>query len=298
MAVKARVSADIAILGPGKVGTAIGVLSARAGLRVALAGRRPSSTRTAERTIGPAAAVCTLRQAAGAAKIVLLTVIDPEIRKLCEQLARARAFAKGSVVAHCSGLLSSEVLSSARRLCSCAVGSMHPLQTFPSVEAAAAGFAGTYCFCEGDAAAAAALEDLARTLGAEPVRITPRSKAAYHAAAVMACNHLAALMDASLALARQAGIEPATALPALERLVRSTVNNVFSMGPAEALTGPVARGDVAAVRRHLEAMRPMSGDLRRFYRSAAAWTIQLAQRKGTLDDASAKALRRVLVGRE
>jgi len=286
---------DIAIIGAGKVGTAIGVLAHRAKLRVvAVAGRRRESAQAAAEAIGPDVRVCTPKEAAAAGGLVLLTVHDEAIEGLCDELARCGAFAAGSVVAHCSGVLGSEILASARRDCGCAVGSMHPLQTFPTAEAAVEKFTGVYCFCEGDARAVAALEQLASAIGGIPVRMDRADKPLYHAAAVMGCNYLAALIDAALGLAEKAGIDRKTALAAMEPLLRATIDNIMATGPAEALTGPIARGEIETVRRHLEAIGRCRDELGRFYRAAGEWTVDLARSKGTIDETTAKALKELL----
>jgi len=287
-------SADISVLGPGKVGTTLAVLAARAGLHVAVAGRRADQAAQAAAQAGAGASACSLDEAAAAAPLVLLTVSDSAISRLCLELAQRRSFSPACVVAHCSGLLDSAALAPARVL-GCRVGSLHPLASFPSVDVAVAAFAGTWCFVEGDAEAVWALERLAGRLGAARcLTLPPGRKPLYHAAAVMACNYLAGLMDAAAALAGQAGIDPDQALPALEALVRGTVDNVFSMGPAAALTGPITRGDAQAVRMHLEAMRDLDPGLRALYLAAGRWTVQLARKKGSISQQQARDLQDVL----
>ncbi|MFW6062460.1 MAG: DUF2520 domain-containing protein, partial [Planctomycetota bacterium] len=121
--------------------------------------------------------------------------------------------------------------------------------------------------------------------------------ALYHAAAVVACNYLSGLMDAALALAGQAGIDRRTAWPALEPLVRATMENIAAEGPAAALTGPIARGDAATVQRHLDALAGGDDDLLELYRAAGRWTVQLARRKGALAPEEAEKLRCLLASR-
>jgi len=286
---------DIAIIGAGKVGTAIGILAARAGYQItAVAGRSRRSAAAAARVIGGKVDICRPAEAAGAGELVLLTVPDDAIEGVCGELAGAHAFRRGAVVAHCSGALGSDVLSSARRCCGCAVGSMHPLQTFADSESAAGRFAGTYCFIEGDEPAAAALQRLAEAIGGKAFTIDVQGKLLYHAAAVMACNYLAALADAAVQLCARAGINGETALAAMGPLIRAAADNVVAVGPAAALTGPIARGDIETIRRHLKAMGQCPPQLRELYRAAGAWTIQLARRKGTIDAAEARALHEAL----
>lgn len=287
-------SADLSIVGPGHVGSALAVLAARAGLRVAVGGRRPERARQAALEAGERACACSIDQAASAGRLVLLTVSDPAIEPLCGDLAGRGKLRRGQVVAHCSGLLDSEILAPARQA-GCHVGSLHPLATFPTVAAACEAFDYTWCFVEGDQPAVDALEEFSRRLGAARcVRLRPGRKALYHASAVFACNYLAALLDAAADLAHQAGVADRQALPALEGLVRATVDNVLTLGPAAALTGPIARGDTRAVRLHLDSMADLDPTLVNLYRQAGLRTVELALKKGSIDEVQAQAMRDVL----
>lgn len=286
---------DIAIIGPGVVGTTLGCLAARAGYRVAgVAGRDEARSRAAAKAIGPHVRVGTAESIAPAGKIVLLTVPDDAIGPVCRDLAEAGAFSRGAVVAHCCGALSSDVLDPARRRCGAAVGSMHPLQTFPDVRTALAGLAGTFCFCEGDDAAVAALAALAEAIGGRPVRISPGGKSLYHASAVMACNYLTALLDAAVTLAEGAGIAREEALAALARLAQATLDNVAAMGPAQALTGPIVRGDDRLVAGQLADVAAVGADLAAVYRALGIRAVELALRKGAIDAEKAARLREAL----
>ena len=274
---------NISIVGPGKVGTAIGILADRAGLAVlAVAGGSDGSADDAAKAIGECASACSVTAAAGAGELVLLTVPDDRIAEVCADLARRQAFSPGTIVAHCSGALSSEVLAPARDQCCCLIGSMHPLQTFPTVEAAVARLPGAWCFCEGDETAVTCLEKLAQAIGAHSARIARAGKPAYHAAAVVACNYLVTLMDAAAGLARQAGLDRQTWLAAVEPMVRAGLDNVLAIGPEKALTGPIVRGDIHTVRRHLEALAGADEALQALYAACGCQTVALALRAGRI----------------
>ena len=285
---------DIAIIGPGVVGTTLGILAARAGYRVAgVAGRTEEKARAAAARIGPDVAVGTPAEVAGAGKLVLLTVPDDAIEPLCRQLAEAGAFARGAVVAHCCGAIPGEVLAPAREHCAAAVGSMHPLQTFPNVEAALAKLPDAFCFCDGDDAAVAALTALAEAIGARPVRMSSAGKLLYHASAVMACNYLTALLDASLATAEHAEVPRDQAREALAPLIRATLENIFSLGTSKALTGPIARGDDALVARQYRDVAAADPALGEIYRALGHWTVGVALKKGTIGEPEAARLRAI-----
>ena len=287
---------DISIIGPGTVGVTLGVLAARAGVRVSAVGaRRIERARAAAELIGGQARPCDPAAAAGAAALVLMAVSDAAIEPLCGELARAGAFARGASVVHCSGVLSSDALGAARDCCGCGAASMHPLQTFATVDSALASFAGTHVFCEGDTSALGRVREFVGAVGGRYVEMPSTGKALYHAAAVTACNALAALVDAALAMFERAGIDRATALEAVGPMVRATGENIAAMGPARALTGPIARGDCMTLARHVQALADADPDVRQLYHAAARHTVTLAQTKGTLDDATAARMRHILL---
>lgn len=192
-----------------------------------------------------------IEAAAKNADIVLLTVSDSAIQTVCQALVAANAIKPDAVVAHCSGALTSEILQAHKG----PTASMHPLQTFPSVQAALPKVAGTYCYCEGDEAALQILKPLIAALQMQPVEIQAKNKPLYHAAAVMACNNLVALMECALQLGEAAEINRDVMWKSLKPLVDATVENIDQQGTKAALTGPVARGEVETVRRHIEGIK-------------------------------------------
>ena len=285
----------IAIIGPGRVGTSLGILAARAGYTVAAVGGRDKqrALEAAER-IGDGVCAGGIAEAAQSAQMVLLCVPDDAIEDVCEDMAQQKCFAAGTVVVHCSGALSSEILAPAREYCACSVASMHPLQTFPTADAALKLMSGTHCFYEGDEDATLVIERFAGDVGLIPVQITTASKTAYHAAAVMACNYLVGLMDASILLAEGAGIDRQTARSAFQHIAAATLNNVAEMGTVDSLTGPIARGDVSTVRRHMEMLKSMDEPIMSVYRTMGLYTVEMAVAKGSITEAKAVQIRDLL----
>jgi predicted short-subunit dehydrogenase-like oxidoreductase (DUF2520 family) len=285
----------IAIIGPGKVGTSLGILAARAGYSVvAVGGHRKESTATAARRIGKNVRPCDTAEAAKDAEMVFLTLPDDIIEKICSELAQKNQFTKGAIVVHCSGALSSNILSAAREYCQCSVASMHPLQTFPTIDAAIKMMSGTYCFYEGDECAIAVIEHFAGDIGLRPVPISSTSKTLYHAAAVMACNYFVALMDSAIAFAEKAGIDRRTAWSALEPLIATTLKNITEMGTTNSLTGPIARGDVKTICRHLQELALTPGHMASVYRTMGLYTVEMAIRKGTITPEKADQIKDLL----
>jgi len=292
---------SISIIGPGKVGTALGVLASRAGIEVAaVGGGHRGAAQAAARLIGPGVRSVSADEAAAAAGLVLLTVPDDVIAPVAAQLAQQGAFLPGTVVAHCSGALGSDALAVARQA-GCEVGSMHPLQTFPTVEAAVEKLPGAPFFIEGTPAACERLDAFAAAIGGQPRRLRSDAKALYHAAAAMSSNFLVALLDGAsavmaLALTESADANREQAMSALAPLLRASVDNVLALGPEAALTGPIARGDVHTVEQHWKALARFGPEFRDTYHALAKLTIELALRKGTLSEETAHQLRKVLGG--
>jgi len=285
----------LAIIGPGKVGTSIGILAARAGYPVAaVGGRHKERTIEAARQIGKNVCACDIAGAAKSAQMVLLCLPDDIIEKVCSELAQKNKFIKGAVVVHCSGALSSDILSAARECCRCSVASMHPLQTFPTVDAALKMMNGTYCFYEGDECAIPLIERFAKDIGLRPIQISSTSKTIYHAAAVMACNYFVALMDSAIVFAEKAGIDRTIAWSALEPLVATTLNNITEMGTINSLTGPIARGDVKTIRKKKKKLALTPGHLASVYRTMGLCTVEIAVRKGTITATKAAQIRELL----
>ena len=208
----------------------------------------------------------------GVAEVVVLGVPDDAVVTMASALAASGALRPSHVLLHCAGALDASALAPAEALVS-STGSMHPLQTVSDPEAGSRALEGAWAACEGGARETAV--ELAQAAGLRPVRLRPGSKAAYHAAAVLACNDLVALFDVALQLMELAGVEREQGRSMLVPLVRATVDNLGELTPEEALTGPIRRGDVGSVRRHLEVV---DGPARDVYLALGRAALALARR--------------------
>ena len=174
---------------------------------------------------------------------------------------------------HCSGALTLEPLAAARAA-GALVGSFHPVQSF-LVDAPDGVLDGVTFGLEADQRLSGVLDEMARALGGTPVRVPPEARPLYHAAAVMSCGYLVALLHDATTLWRSAGLPEEAGRSALGRLARTTLENLFNAGPDAALTGPIARGDLRTVRSHLDAMRSDAPELLMTYAALGARTAAL-----------------------
>lgn len=226
----------------------------------------------------------------GESKHILIAVPDDRIPEAAGELAAGGL--TGAVVLHTSGAAGPEALQSLRAAGN-SVGVLHPLQTVPSAERGVETLPGsTYAFA-GDARAGEWARSLIARLRGKPLAIDPRHWAQYHAAAVMACNYQVTLMDCALELMEIAGVARANALEALAPILRATTENILAFGPEKALTGPIARGDVGTIEKHLSALDAAAGETRHLYIAAGLRTVAIARRSG-LPEAAACELRRTL----
>lgn len=176
----------------------------------------------------------------------LLVVATPDA--VVAEVAAAVRPAPGTVVAHMAGSLGLSVLAPHPH-----VAALHPLVPIPTGQIGARRLRGAWFGVASSTAGAARLVDRAVTdLGGHAIEVSDEARAAYHAAAVIASNHLVALLGQAERVAATAGVP----LEAYLDLVRATVDNVASLGPVAALTGPVARGDEATIALHLAALAP------------------------------------------
>ncbi|UVW28838.1 Rossmann-like and DUF2520 domain-containing protein [Massilia sp. H6] len=266
------------LVGAGHVGRVLGRLFAGSGafaLQDVLT-RSLSSAQEAVAFIG-AGTACARLETMRPAQVWLLALGDDAIAPGCAALAAAQPLA-GCVVFHCSGAKASTELQAAREA-GALVASVHPVRSFADPDTVAASFAGTFCGIEGDPAALALLEPCLAAIGAQLVRIDPAAKTVYHAAAVFASNYLVTVLDAALRAYQAAGVPEAVARELARPLALETVANVMRIGPEAALSGPVARGDLATVDRQQQAVAAWDAPTGRLYQALVEPTKVLARRK-------------------
>jgi len=285
-----KMKETVAIIGCGIVGTAIGKLLARAGYRLTgVATRSLETAAAAAKAIGATQFSDCPWVISKGSQVVLITTPDDVIQETCKAIAEHEGVEEGAVVIHCSGALSSQILSSVKAY-GAVVATLHPLQSFASVDQAERLVPGSFCAVEGDEEALPILRQIVRDLGGVLMEITPEGKTLYHAAAVAASNYLVALMHLALELNRVAGVSPEVSFKALQPLIKGTLSNIEAKGIPEALTGPIARGDVDTVVAHLKAMEERAPELLVLYRTLGHYTVGLAKEKGALSKEGAEKL--------
>ncbi|MCO6512546.1 MAG: DUF2520 domain-containing protein [Aridibacter famidurans] len=244
----------ICVIGPGRAGGALAVALSKGGEHVShLVARTRAKASAVAGAIDLAPEVLSPDDIASVeADIFLITVNDERIEDVAGSISRA-ADVKGKIALHVSGSRSSSVLSALSEA-GASVGSMHPLVSISDPLIGSSRFRGVYFCVEGDPEAVFTARELAGSLGGVPFEIPTAGKPLYHASAVVASGHLVALIDAALDALAKCGLSGAEGRRVLMPLISSTVENLKTQEPAEALTGTFARADVETFEAHLAAV--------------------------------------------
>jgi predicted short-subunit dehydrogenase-like oxidoreductase (DUF2520 family) len=276
----------LGFIGAGPVGTTFAVGLSERGYRVAsVADIDPASARRFAGLVSGCTVRASNQQVVDDAEMVFITTADDFIAKVCAGLSWRR----DQAVVHCSGASTVQSLESARRQ-GAAVGSIHPCQSFAGIEQAIANLPGSTFGIEAEGPLRATLTDMARALQGEVVYLSSEDKVLYHTAAAIACNYFTTIVKLATGLWTNFGKTPADGLRAYMPLLRGSLTNMETAGFPKCLTGPIARGDVATVERHLAALAKSAPDLLGLYKELGRFTVPIGRDKGTLSAEKAEAL--------
>ena len=220
-----------------------------------------------------------------ASDIVFLTVPDDAIAATCASLRW-----KGQAAVHCSGAAELSVLKGTNG----PIGGFHPLVMFADPEVAARNIAGAAIAVEADEPLSSSLKAMVQALGARVLVIPPGARAAYHAGAHFAAAFACASVAQGLEIYRRIGIPPEDALPALLSLLRGATDAMAHAGPARAMAGSIARGDLDTVKRHVAALEKLDPEIAKYYCTVALKTVPMSLAAGGMTAARAEEIRTFL----
>jgi|SRR5579862_3095115 len=274
---------NIAIIGPGRLGQAMGRLLARSRASIAfVAARRLVASRRAAAFVGQGTPLLLLAPRLLDASILLITTSDSAIAEVGQALSRIGPGGdswRGKVVLHTCGSLPSSVLNPLKSR-GAAIGSLHPYQTVPSPQAGVRNLRGCFWGVEGDRKAVGVAKRLINRLGGTAFSIQPEQKALYHLSAFLVCPMVVTLMAKAADFLEQAGVPAKISHPMLCQFVAETARNFAELGGRRALTGPAVRGDWDTIRRHLAALRKASPEFEPVYQSLLKTMLRLAGKSG------------------
>lgn len=273
---KSEEEVSVAIVGPGRLGRAMGRLLFEAGISIRfVAGRRMEQSRRAVRFIGGGRAVSLDAPQLGDAGVILITTSDDAVGPVARQAALLRDDWSGRVVLHTCGSLPASVLDPFKRR-GAWTGSLHPYQTVPTPEAGLRNLVGCFWALEGSRQAKALAKRWVKVLHGTSFEVSPKAKPLYHLSAFLVCPTVVTLMDRSQKLLQEAGVPRKIAKPMLEQFVRETAKNFAGLGARKALTGPAARGDWKTLERHVAELRRFGPEVVPAYRELVRLMLKLA----------------------
>lgn len=280
----------IGFIGAGTTGTALAVRLAQHEYQViAVSSRSLTSAEKLAGRISGCKVYNGAQEVANTAQLVFITTPDDTITKVAAEIQWHN---KQSVI-HCSGAHSVDILETAKRQ-GANVGCFHPLQTFASIDQAIENIPSSTFAVEAEEPLLPVLKDMATTLEGDWVVLKSGDKVLYHAAAVFACNYLVTLVKLATDLWQTFGVSPAQATKALMPLLRGTLSNIGNVGLPNCLTGPIARGDLGTIEKHLDALAKQAPTLFKMYKELGLQTIPIALAKGKIDSKRASELEELL----
>ena len=248
---------QIGIIGAGKVGTTLAKYAKDRGACVTgFYSRTERSGRESAEFTGTEYFE-TLDSLMDASDTLFITVTDGEIVKVWDCIAKKNV--KGKVICHFSGSLSSDIFSNWEET-GAYVCSVHPIYAFSNKFTAYQNLTGAAFAVEGCRTALTRMQELFRLLPNRIVEISTAEKVKYHAAASIASNQVVGLIFMAVELMKEAGISEMSAYELLKPLVENNVASIFAKGQSayqgcpKALTGPIERGDLQTVQKHLQSL--------------------------------------------
>ncbi len=293
-------SLNVTIIGAGKVGSVLGRVLSEEGVRVvSVISRSRSSARRAARFIGAEHASDRLSSIPDSTTLVYITTPHAAVAPVAQALAAEDHLRfPHMAVCHASGMLTADVLRpvSAR---GATAFSFHPLQTFPRdfpPRKILPSARGIYYGVDGSAGGIRTARALAKRLRGHVLLVPPELRVLYHAACVVASNHLTTMLAVVEQLGARFRIQPGRTMEVFGPIVEATLGNIRRTTPAEALSGPVARGGIETLRDHLEAIRQVAPELLPYFIQVSSETVRLALRKRSISQQRAEEMQTLLSG--
>lgn len=283
----------LAIIGGGRVGQTLGRIWLERGWPIVAVTCRDATHASSAAAFIKTTAAADNVAAAELARILIVTTSDGAVAPTVEALADAGAIRADHVVLHTSGALQLIALDAAREA-GAAVGSIHPIHSFAAPVSDPGRLAGVVWGVTAEPAARDMALRLVADAGGEPAEVDDADRAVYHAAAAVASNATVGVLGFAIALLKSCGFADDLAERALLALARQTLDNVKEMGIIDALTGPVVRGDIDTVARHLAALGSREGEAAEDYRVLSRLVLEVAKNRGTLTGEQIASLERLL----
>ncbi|OPJ56272.1 Rossmann-like and DUF2520 domain-containing protein [Alkalithermobacter paradoxus] len=284
---------NICFVGSGKVATSFGFYLKQKGYNIV--GYYSKTTESAKKAanITETTSYENLQHIIGLSDIIFITTNDDAIESVVNNICDENMLRKDQIIVHMSGSLSSNVLKRAKDF-GCFVYSMHPLQSFADIEGSINKLKSTVFTIEGCDEKIEVIESILKNTGNKYFRIDSQLKSIYHAGACVVSNYLVTLMDFGLSFFEKSGINREDAFEAVYPLISGTLENIRNLGCEKGITGPIARGDINTVKKHLTSIEENIPERLDFYRIMALRTVDISSRYALKDSEKVQILKNIL----
>ncbi len=265
----------IGFIGSGKVGCSLGKLYSVRGIHVTgYYNQHIESAKEAAAFVG-CAVFATVDEVVKNSDTVLITVPDGKIGEVCEQI-NPKLF-QGKVIGHCSGSLSASECLSVVSSHGGQIISMHPLYPVSTKFDSYEGLSDAFFVLEGSPEACVCYTRILSDIGLKVGTIQKEDKVKYHAACAVASNLVCGVVEESLRLLLEAGFSREDGLKAITPLLKSNMDRILAVGPVEALTGPMERGDKETIEKHIQCLATSEEQV--LYKAISRILLQMAKER-------------------
>lgn len=212
--------------------------------------------------------------------IIFITTPDDIIEKSWQKIKSHDHNLEGKIIAHASGSLSSKLFNNSKNS-SCYFYSIHPIFPFSDKFTCYKNLKGAYFSLEGDEKYFSFIKNTLESIGNKVIAIDSNSKTLYHLSCVISSNLVLSLLNYSTKILKTLGLQEEEGLKALSPLIYANVNSIMEKGFHSSLTGPVPRGDLDTVSKHL---KDMPNEFKDIYRLLSLNLLKLSKEKYTTID--------------
>jgi len=282
----------IGFIGAGKVGMAMGIFWKNKGVSITGYFSRKMTSAKRAATDTSSKVYHDVNELIRYSDIIGITTPDDSIQEVATNLSSTTAKWDEKIIFHMSGVHSSEILSSLKNK-GATICSVHPMYPFDDPHHAAANLNQAFFTLEGNGKRLHQIKELLEMSGLSWTTINGKEKILYHTAASLLSNYMVTLLHVGFHMLQDVGISEKKRLEISQPLVQRTLDNIFRSGTEKALTGPIARGDLETVKKHIQRLRD-NPEWLKIYQVLGIQTVLLAEQAGKLNGKMAHQIKEVL----
>ena len=280
----------IGLIGAGTVATTFAVKLAEGGFPVvAVADAKPAMAQRMAGLVKGCQIYDTNQGVVDAADVVIIATWDQAMIPVINEIN----WRPDKGVVHTSGFFGTDILEPAKRA-GARVGGFHPAQLFANLDQALGVLPGsTFCLL-GEPPLLDTLKEMVSAIKGNWILLKPEEKPLYHVALAFASDFTMVCNKIATDLFQRFGVSPSESIKAIAPIIRGTVDSIINLGFPDCFSGPITRGDLSVLGKHVETLEKNEPDLVSIFKALDRQIIPMALAKGTIDEATAEKERALL----